>query len=430
LTARGGEPIITAFELRPLVEASMAQARPLLADKPVELVADLARDLPTLSTDQDRLRQVLLHLLSNAAKFTHRGEIRVSARIEEAEPSNVLVLAVSDTGVGMPADALPHIFEEFRQVDGSSTRSHGGAGLGLALVMHQCRLLHGEVAVESQPEEGSTFTVRLPVDLAACQERRAELRQEVERGEPDPADRSTPIALVVTDEPQLVLDLRRWLEPRGYRVAAVFDRDQALSRAWAILPCAVVLDVMVPGSEVWELADVLGADPRTTDIPLVVISSLGGREIAEAVGASDWLPRPPAPEALLNALERLRTTGAAAILAIVGDAQRRDWARRSLREAGYQVTTCAACSDACHFAGSHFDLILLDPEAEGEGVLTALGSVRTGFLADTPVVAWVPPDYPDPERERLASDVCALVEQQLDDPADLLDAVAAALADT
>ena len=420
LSTGAGEPVVSRFELRPLLDECLERVQPTLGDKPIEVVVELPADLPALETDRERLQQILLHLLSNAAKFTSRGQVRVAASVRDGEPCGRLSVAVADTGVGMPSDALPHIFEEFRQVDGSSTRSHGGAGLGLSLVKHLCRLLHGELTVASELERGSTFTLVVPVSLPSAQQAREQVRRQVLGDEPNPADRSTPIVLAVTDEPRLVLDLRRWLAPCGYRVAAVFDPDEALSRAWAILPCAVLLDVMVPGSEVWELADVLGADPRTAAVPLIVVSSLGGPEVAQAAGAADWLPRPLGPEPLLNALDRLRSTHAGAILAIVGDPSRRDALRHILRDAGYQATTCATCTDACHFSSSHFDLILLDPE--GEGVLTALGSVRSGFLADTPVVAWLPPGYPERDRERLAA-AAALVEQSPDDPTELLAAV-------
>ena len=427
LSTRATEPEISTFELPALVHECIEHVRPSLADKPVELCIDLPPALAPLRSDRGKLRQVLLNLLSNAVKFTNRGHIRVSAAVADGEPCPELAIAVADTGAGLAPDALPHIFEEFRQVDGSSTRRHGGAGLGLSLVKHLCRLLQGQVAVESRLDHGSTFTISIPTDLVGCQRVRDELWAQVRADEPDPSDRSTAIVLAVADAPQTVLDMRRWLEPHGYRVASAAHPGQGLEHAGHLQPCAFVVEVLVPGSDVWELADELRANPQTTDIPLLVVSALGGREAAEAAGAADWLAKPLDPDSIVNALDRLRSPEAGALLAIVRDAAARDHLRRTLRGAGYQLTACESYSDACHYADSQFDLIVLDPAAEGEGELTALGSIRSGPWASVPVVAYVAPTLPADEREHLAPSVHAIVEQADPTPTHLLEAVASTL---
>ena len=407
------------FELPALIRECVEEIRPEMAEKPIELHVDLPPGLPALTTDRERLGQILMSLLSNAAKFTHRGEIRVSAVPVVGERPRVAI-AISDTGVGLPDESLPHIFEEFRQVDGSSTRRYGGAGLGLSLVQKLSRLLGGDVAVESRLDVGSTFTVTVPTDLEAFLAHRRELKLRVLAGEPDPHDDSTPIVLALADDPQVGLDVRRWCEPHGYRIACAFDAEQALERARALTPAAIIVDAQAPGGEVWRLADELRADPRTTDIPLIVVSALGGRDLAEAVGASEWVPRPLAADALLNALARLQPGEAGAVLAIVGDPGPRDALRRALREAGYQVTACATLGEASHHAASHFDAVVLDPESEGEGELTALGSLRTGPWAEAPLVAYVGPRLRPEERERTAAAAIATVEQSESGPLEVV----------
>lgn len=153
------------FELAELVHAAAGTIEPLLKADRVTLVTDVARDLPPLYTDRDKLRQILMNLLSNAAKFTDEGVITVSA----ARADGALRLTVSDTGIGMPAEALDYIFEEFRQVDMSSTRRHGGTGLGLAIVRRLARLLGGHVTAESELGKGSTFSLTLPFTLEATE---------------------------------------------------------------------------------------------------------------------------------------------------------------------------------------------------------------------------------------------------------------------
>ena len=134
---------------------------PLLKPDRVRSGAEVDPDLPPLHTDRDKLKQVVLNLLSNAVKFTDEGVIKVVAW----RAGDRLKVAVSDTGIGMPREALDYIFEEFRQVDMSSTRRHGGTGLGLAIVRKLARLLGGEVTAESELGKGSTFTVTLPLNV-------------------------------------------------------------------------------------------------------------------------------------------------------------------------------------------------------------------------------------------------------------------------
>ncbi|TAJ96946.1 MAG: HAMP domain-containing histidine kinase, partial [Candidatus Manganitrophaceae bacterium] len=134
---------------------------PMLKDSRVRLVKEVAPDIPSLKTDRDKLKQIILNLLSNAAKFTEKGDIKISAWQE----NGTLKLVVSDTGIGMKKEALDYIFEEFRQVDMSTTRKYGGTGLGLAIVKRLVNLLGGDIGVESEVGKGSKFTITLPISL-------------------------------------------------------------------------------------------------------------------------------------------------------------------------------------------------------------------------------------------------------------------------
>jgi signal transduction histidine kinase/DNA-binding response OmpR family regulator len=412
------------FALPDLVDDALEEVAPLLDKKPIEMRTEIGEECAELNTDRERLRQVLVSLLRNAAKFTHRGHITVSAARHDGEVCPWVSLAVSDTGVGLPSEALPHIFEEFRQVDGSSTRAHSGSGLGLALVRRLAGLLGGEVAVQSQLDEGSTFTISIPADLPRYQERQEELRELVQSDEPDPLDRSTPIVLTVGVDPQRALEVRQWCTTQNYRVAACFDMADALEKAREVRPCAILLQVLVPGQDVWELTDELRADPLTTDVPLIVSSDFGGPELAEAVGAADLLPRDLAADALLNALDALRAVRRGLVLAIVKDDAVRGALRRALRQAGYGVRACAAFADACHFAQESLDAIVLDPSANGEQALSALGRIRSGAWAHVPIVAIVPPETPDEERRTLDAHVDEVVALRAPAPDAVVDAVA------
>ena len=134
---------------------------PLLKDGRVKLLTEIAPDIPPLKTDRDKLKQSVLNLLSNAAKFTEQGEIKVAAWRDDG----LLKLTVSDTGIGMKQEALQYIFDEFRQADMSSTRKYGGTGLGLAIVKKFIILIGGDIVVESEIGQGSKFTITLPMEL-------------------------------------------------------------------------------------------------------------------------------------------------------------------------------------------------------------------------------------------------------------------------
>ena len=149
--------------LAPLLEQCARTIEPLVRADAVSLVKDFNGSLPELFVDEEKLRQIVINLLSNAAKFTERGTIRLRAEAANGSVS----IAVADTGIGIPADKLELIFEEFEQADASSTRAHGGTGLGLAIARRLARVLGGDVQARSAPGAGSTFTLTLPVRYAA-----------------------------------------------------------------------------------------------------------------------------------------------------------------------------------------------------------------------------------------------------------------------
>ncbi|MCH7777226.1 MAG: hypothetical protein IH878_11920 [Gemmatimonadetes bacterium] len=151
------------FALEPLVDMCLRTVEPMVKTERVQLEKRVEPDLPRLFTDPEKLKQILVNLLSNAVKFTEEGRITVAIRHTDEE----LAIAVSDTGTGIPEDKLGVIFEGFRQVDSSTTRKYGGAGLGLSISHHLARLMGGDITVESTVSVGSTFTVTFPLRYAA-----------------------------------------------------------------------------------------------------------------------------------------------------------------------------------------------------------------------------------------------------------------------
>jgi signal transduction histidine kinase len=152
----------TAFTLAPMVEQCMRTVEPMATSNELRLVHDLSDDLPELFTDQGKLRQILMNLLSNAVKFTKRGRVAVVARRQDQS----VALSVTDTGIGISADAQKVIFDAFGQADTKTAREYGGTGLGLSISRQLAQLMGGDITVQSTPGEGSTFTVSIPFHMA------------------------------------------------------------------------------------------------------------------------------------------------------------------------------------------------------------------------------------------------------------------------
>jgi signal transduction histidine kinase/HAMP domain-containing protein len=158
-----GKMEITAesFRVEDVINLATATVEPLVRDGRVRILTEIAPGISPITSDREKLKQVLLNLLSNAAKFTEQGEIRVSA----SQENGTLKLAVTDTGIGMTQESLKHIFDEFRQAEKSTASKYGGTGLGLAIVQKLTNLLGGDVRVESEAGRGTTFTITLPISL-------------------------------------------------------------------------------------------------------------------------------------------------------------------------------------------------------------------------------------------------------------------------
>jgi signal transduction histidine kinase len=160
------ELFIESFDVQDMVEEAVATVRSLVEANNNRLKLHCESPLGRMAADAVRVRQMLYNLLSNAGKFTENGEVRVTVRrISERSLPKLdgwIVIAVSDTGIGMRSDRVESAFEAFGQLDPSTTRRHGGTGLGLAITKHYCEIMGGAISVESKPGEGSTFTLRLP----------------------------------------------------------------------------------------------------------------------------------------------------------------------------------------------------------------------------------------------------------------------------
>ncbi len=326
-----------------LVDDVAATARPLTENNGNELVVRRGDDLGSMHQDLTKVRQCLLNLLSNAAKFTDNGRITLTAEREHGESTAWVRLAVGDTGIGIAADKFDQLFEEFTQADVSTTRKYGGTGLGLAISRRFARMMGGDITVESQPGEGSKFTLRLPVLMPEATIEGAPAIGAEPASVPD-----TPLAaldiepgrtvLVIDDDPAACEIVERFLKRDGFDVVTAGDGEEGLRLAHRIRPAAITLDVMMPGMDGWSVLRALKAAPDLRDIPVVMVTMVDDKSKGYALGATDFLTKPVDRTQLLRTLEAYRCeTPPCPVLLVEDDADIRRMMARVLGKAGWCV---------------------------------------------------------------------------------------------
>jgi len=266
------ETFAEVFDVEGLVDQIAGTAQPLMAKNNNHFKIERGENLGNACQDITKLRQSLLNMLSNAAKFTHKGTITLRVEREHAGEVEWLTFAVNDSGIGIPADKLDHVFEEFSQADNSTTRDYGGTGLGLTISRRFCQMLGGDMTVTSELGVGSTFTIRLPAvlpDAGAPQDEPSHPATGVERTSADvhqPMSSST--ILVIDDDAEASEIIRRFLEKDGFYVVTAPSGEQGLRLAHEIHPTAITLDIMMPEMDGWSVLRALKADPATQSIPV------------------------------------------------------------------------------------------------------------------------------------------------------------------
>ncbi len=361
------------FELRPMVEECIATVTEVLRGKDVSLSAHVEPAAETVVSDSLKVKQILLNLLSNAAKFTDSGEIVVEARAE----GNALVLSVEDTGPGIPEDEQQHIFDKFRQVDGSSARKVGGTGLGLAIVREVSHILGGDVTVKSSFGRGSRFTVRLEGALAgeggAAVPRALTPRPAGDYGAEEGGKAAT--VLVIDDDPLIVNLLERALSDSGFRVVTAGDGVTGVVMARKIRPTAIILDIHLPKLDGWGVLGELKGDPSLSSIPVLILSIEEERSKGFAFGACDYLLKPVDLDHLVLAVRRALGTKTGEVLVVDDDPSAREMVVRGLRAAGFRCVEAHDGEDALLKARLvNPSLLILDlimPRMDGFEVLSA-----------------------------------------------------------
>jgi signal transduction histidine kinase/CheY-like chemotaxis protein len=388
------------FLVRESLEYCLSMVRERALKQRIQLSLEVDPEVGLLDADRLRFRQVVLNLLSNAVKFTPEGgrvDVRASIRGQD------LVVLVADTGVGVPAEDRERIFDSFQQGTRLSEQVEG-TGLGLTLSKRILELHGGRIWLESEPGHGSTFGIALP---AGSQEPAvAPIPQAGLAGVPaGPAPSPRPTVVVVEDDPRSFDLLRVYLEAAGARVVSARDGREGLDTVRRLSPAGVILDILLPGIDGWEVLAQLKADPGTAPIPVVVVSMLDERGRGFALGAAEYLVKPVGKEELLAALyraaampERTHT-----VVAIDDDPLAIELVRASLEPEGWTVVGAATGQEGLALIRerqpSAVLLDLLMPGMDGFEVVEALRADPD--TKSVPVVILTSKSMTQQDKERL-----------------------------
>ena len=391
------------FAVANLVSDVSAATESLVAKKRNRFVTDLAPDLGQMHQDQTKIRQCLLNLVGNAAKFTEDGTITLGVRRHREAAADWLSFSVTDTGIGLTQEQIGRLFERFAQGDESTTRQFGGTGLGLAITRAFCRKMGGDIAVESEAGRGSTFTIRLPAVLTPEDEAEAEVEGALEPPA-IPEHEEHDSVLLVDDDPAARELLQRFLEREGFRVRTANDGRDGLTLARALKPRAILLDIEMPRMDGWAVLHAVRSDPELAGIPVIITSVVAEQGLGQALGATDYLVKPIDRERLKSLMERYRPKGVEGrVLVVDDDADARARLRRTLARDGWCVAEAAnGAAGLESFDAERPNLILLDlmmPEMDGFGFLRALRARPDG---DVPVVVLTAKEITEAEKASLA----------------------------
>lgn len=380
----------TVETMRPLAERR-SHSLTVRTPGPVELIADAGR-----------VRQMIFNLLSNAIKFTEPGgALQVELRAEDD-----IAITITDNGPGISEHETEAIFEAFHQGEGQGARQEG-TGLGLALTRQLAEAHGGAIELHSSPGQGSTFTIRLPRQPAPGA---------VMHSEPEPTD--GPRVLIVEDDPGAAQLLRIYLQDAGFQVLVAATGMQGLELARLERPNAILLDILLPDIDGWDLLQRLKLEDATRDVPVVVVSVVDDRTLGLALGAVDYFVKPVSREMLLASLGRLTFTTkvrSRAITVLVVDADQGAWEgyRSLLEPEGFTIVTASDAASGMAIASErHPDLILLDvllPDADG---LMLIGRLRADpATRDIPIWLTTPTSLSESDKARLNGNVLGVAER-------------------
>ena len=308
---------LETVDLDSLLNEVESTSRPLAAKNTNAFVIERKSELGTIRADATKLRQAIFNLLSNASKFTQNGQITLRAGREQRKDGEWITISVIDTGVGISVSQQKALFSNFAQANPTIAAKFGGTGLGLSLSQNLCRLMGGQITLESEAGKGSTFTINLPVSRGETVETAADdllenaladgrSRKAGYQGLSSPAVAGKQERILVVDDDHAFLELaERLLQKEGYSAIATDAPESVLQIARTVRPAAIMIDILMPGLNGWDVINTLKSDPATARIPVLMISILEERQKALEHGAIGVISKPFDGNKLKSALNMI-----------------------------------------------------------------------------------------------------------------------------
>jgi len=413
------------FLLRPVIEEAVSIVEMLARKKNITIHHDIDKDIGTITADRVKFKQILYNLLSNAIKFTpERGDVYLTADLvtpseglgfcSMGEGQRLLRVSVKDTGIGIRPEDMDRIFNEFEQADSSYTRRYEGTGIGLSLTKRLVEMHGGLIRVESRVGEGSIFSFVMPLFERKTEEATDGTVAAPIVPESDYAFEAGPrnTILIVEDDRATSELLTLQLKDAGYLVAHAYDGVEAVKKAVELRPFAIILDVMLPGKDGWEVLQDIRSLPDTKDIPVVVYSIVDNRELGFALGATDYLTKPVDRKTLISKLNELSFTKKRRhqivnIMVVDDNPEAVELIASMLEPEGFNVIRAYGGREAIEKAEDiRLDAILLDlmmPEMDGFEVVHRLKNMPQ--TSDVPIFIVTAKDITVEDRLRLAGQI-------------------------
>jgi signal transduction histidine kinase/DNA-binding response OmpR family regulator len=342
--------------LHELVAGAVNHVAPLISANGNVLLVECDEKLGSIHVDVAKLTQALINILGNAAKFTHDGSIRLFVeRVYDADGDWVLFRIV-DSGIGISEESQKNLFNAFSQADGSATRQYGGTGLGLTISRSLCRLMGGDITVNSQPDSGSEFVLQVPADVSFAKKVKTlpcismpqpELpvgRAGSDRRSDGAVERrsKSPLVLVIDDDPSVADLLQRTLGREGLEIESVGSGAEGLARAAKLVPDLVLLEVVLSDTSGWPVLAKLKENPALLHVPVIMHSMSDERALAASLGAANYIVKPADRNELISTIkDQLRSNEAATVLVIDEDVDARRLTRMVFENEGWNIVESA-----------------------------------------------------------------------------------------
>jgi signal transduction histidine kinase/CheY-like chemotaxis protein/CHASE3 domain sensor protein len=390
---------INRFNINELVEDVISMINPQAKQKNIELLFTKSDDNLYVISDTDKCHHIMQNIVGNAVKFTEKGNVTVAA----GQTKNNIYITVSDTGIGISEDQIPHIFDEFRQADSTTSRRFGGTGLGLALARKYAGLLGGSVTVKSTIGTGSEFTLTLPVSYSGQKylnepgnSGASKFTERYNQPQTNSGNNTKTILLVEDSEPAII-QIKDLLEESGFQILVARDGGEAFAEIARTIPDAMILDLMMPGIDGFQVLKSIRESESTSHLPVLILTAkhitkeelvflkennvhqlirkgdLNGEDLKNAIQTMVF---PPAVKLEMPRREKLAFKGKPVVL-VVEDNPDNMMAAKAVLAGNYSLLEATDGLEAVEMAKKHIpDLILMDIELPGMNGIDALYAIR------------------------------------------------------